>query len=136
MAAVQEVTDSSFGSLVVRVFTAREALPAYNALVLVSREEEEQNALHWVGRTDISGNTDKIRLPAPSADLSEQPGNGHPYASYMIQVDKEGYYTAEFRNVPIFAGVTSVQPVELIPLPERENNTKEMVVVEREPTDL
>lgn len=135
-ASDREERDTSYGTLTVRVSTAREALPIPEALVLVSREIGGRPTLQWAGQTDISGNTPEIRLPAPDASLSESPGNPHPYASYRIQVDKNGFYTAEFRGVPIFAGVTSVQPAELIPYPERESSVKERVVVEREPSDL
>ncbi len=135
-ASDREERDTSYGTLTVRVSTAREALPVPGALVLVAREVAVRPTLQWAGRTDISGNTPEIRLPAPEAALSESPGNAHPYASYRIQVDKDGFYTAEFRNVPIFSGVASIQPVELIPYPERESSVKERVVVEREPSDL
>lgn len=135
-AADRNERDTAFGTLVVRVFTAREALPVADALVLISRRIDGNPTLQWSGRTDVSGNTPEIQLPTPEASLSEEPGHVHPYASYDIEVDQDGFYTAVFRNVPIFAGVTAVQPVEMVPLPQRESNVKEMIVVEREPSDL
>jgi len=132
----REEGDTAYGTLAVRVFTAKEALPVFDALVLVSRAVGGRPTLQWSGRTDISGNTGEIRLPAPEAALSEEPGHIRPYAAYRIQVEKDGFYMAEFRDVPVFSGVTSVQPVELIPLPQRESSVREMVVVEREPSDL
>ena len=128
----RELRDTGYGTMIVRVYTAREALPVYDALVLISRDLGGQITLHRMTRTDISGNTEEIRLPAPPAELSEEPGNTDPFAAYTIQVSKPGYYTAEYRQVPVFACITSVQPVELMPLPERESLTQEEIVIDEQ----
>lgn len=125
--------DGGTASLIVRTFTAREALPLEGTLVIVSRYIGEDPTLQWAGLTDISGNTPRISLPAPDKNLSERPGESRPYASYIIQAVKEGYYTAEFRNVPVFAGVSAVQPVEMIPLPQQPGIRPQTIVIERAP---
>lgn len=125
--------DNGTGTLVVRTFTAREAFPLEGTLIIVSRYIDDRPTLQWAGLTDISGNTPQISLPAPNKGLSERPGDNRPYASYNIQAIKDGYYTAEFRNVPVFSGVTAVQPVEMVPLPEQGKAVPEMIVVERGP---
>lgn len=125
--------DNGTASLIVRTFTAREALPLEGALVIVSRYIGSDPTLQWMGLTDISGNTPRILLPAPDKGLSERPGEERPYAAYIVQAVKEGYYTAEFRNVPVFAGVSAVQPVEMIPLPGQPGIGPQTIVVERAP---
>ena len=132
----REEGDTGTAMMVVRTFTAREALPVGGALVIISRNVQGQPTLQWMGLTDESGNTPSIPLPAPPASLSEEPGNPQPYATYTIQAAKDGFYTAEFRGVPVFAGVSTVQPVEMIPLPEQADGSRSMIVVEREPDDL
>ncbi|MBR6791471.1 MAG: hypothetical protein IKM31_11475 [Oscillospiraceae bacterium] len=125
--------DTGTASLIVRTTTAGEALPLEGTLVIISRNIGGGPTLQWMGLTDISGNTVRIPLPAPDEGRSERPGEARPYASYIIQAAKNGYYTAEFRNVPVFAGVTAVQPVEMIPLPTESGNVSQMIVVERAP---
>ncbi|MDD6033796.1 MAG: carboxypeptidase-like regulatory domain-containing protein [Oscillospiraceae bacterium] len=132
----REERDTGTAMMVVRTFTAREALPVGGALVIISRQIQGQPTLQWTGLTDESGNTPSIPLPAPAASLSEEPGHPQPYATYTIQAAKDGFYTAEFRGVPVFAGVSTVQPVEMIPLPEQADGSRSMIVVEREPDDL
>ena len=51
-----------------------------------------------------------------------QPGTAKPYASYLVEIEKAGYYPAAGCNVPIFAGITSIQPVEMIPLAENDSD--------------
>ena len=41
-----------------------------------------------------------------------------PFSEYTVTVRARGYYTLSDINIPIFAGVKTVQPIDLIPLPE------------------
>lgn len=114
---------SSSGSLIISVFSAGGAIPVSNALVTVRSSEKESSGVLSVIYTDMSGNTPKISLPAPPASESESPGNKKPYATYNIEVDKEGFYPRQYIDVPVFAGTTSIQPVNLVPLTEYEGES-------------
>lgn len=132
----KEDGDTDTGKLVVQVTSAREAFPIYGAHVAVYRMVQGNNVLHRLAQTDINGETEEIPLPAPPMSLSEEPGHPHPFANYNIRVDQEGYYTVENRDAPVFGGTTSVQPVEMIPIPENEKTIREKLVFESEPADL
>ncbi|MBQ8837048.1 MAG: hypothetical protein IJ002_06040 [Clostridia bacterium] len=111
---------TSSGNLVVSVSTASGAIPVEGAIVTVRGGDMENSGVITVMYTDRSGNTERITLPAPPASLSEAPGNISPYARYNLEIDKEGFNTRTFINVPIFSGTTSIQPVNLIPRTEFE----------------
>ena len=111
------------GYLIVNVSTARGAIPLEDAAVTVTYDEPDNTSVFAVMTTDMSGKSQKIELPAPSRELSEAPGNTKPYATYTVAVEKEGYYSVTNAGVPIFAGVTSIQPVEMIPLAEYNSDT-------------
>ena len=110
------------GGLVVRVSTARGAIPLEGARVDVRSIDGALDA----GRSDVitslvsgrDGNTELIRLPAPPRSASLSPGNGKPYATYLIEVTLEGYARQDYQDVPIFDGIIAVQPADLIPLAE------------------
>lgn len=110
------------GGLVVRVSTARGAIPLEGARVEVRSIDGALDT----GRSDViaslvsgrDGNTELIRLPAPPKSASLSPGNGKPYATYLIEVTLEGYLRQDYQDVPIFDGIIAVQPADLIPLPE------------------
>lgn len=109
---------SSSGSLIVSVYSARGAIPIPDALVTIRGSDKDSSGVISVLKTDQSGNTPKITLPTPPAAESESPGNVKPFATYNIEVDKEGFYPRQFLDVPVFSGITSIQPVNLIPLSE------------------
>jgi len=106
------------GYLVVNVSTARGAIPLRDAAVTVYYDETGNTGIALVLTTDMSGKTEKAELPAPNRLESESPGTDKPYATYTVNVTKDGYYPVTNTGVPVFAGVTSIQPVEMVPLAE------------------
>lgn len=108
----------NYGYLIVNVVTARGAIPLAGAAVTIYDGETEGKPIITVLYTDSGGKTERYALPAPSRDISLQPGNSKPYATYMIQVDMEGFYPVANNGVPVFDGVTSIQPVEMVPFAE------------------
>ena len=109
----------AIGFLIVETVTANGALPVPKAVVHVFEYDENGggDAIYTL-RTDVSGRTDKLALDAKSKELSLSPESVKPYTAYSLTVDREGYYSSEKINVPIFQGITSIQTVNLIPLSE------------------
>ena len=111
--------DSSWGFLQFDIFTAGGAYPVPRALVVVKKKLTGGTGLVRLLFSDRSGRTPTIALPAPSASLSQNPMNTtRPFSEYTVTVRARGYYTLTDINIPIFAGVKTVQPIDLIPLPE------------------
>ena len=103
------------GVLQVWVTTASAALPLAGAQVTVS----EGDTIWYSGKTDESGRSEAVSLPAANAQGSLSPaGQPTPFTLYDITVQKQGFYRVENRGVPLYGGVQAVQPVRLIPLPE------------------
>jgi hypothetical protein len=111
---------SGYGYMIVRVSTARGAIPLENAIVTVHNYDPEfesgRGDIIAVYTTDASGRTERFALPAPSRELSLSPGNGKSYETYNVSVTKEGYYQQYYLNVPIFEGITAIQNADMIPL--------------------
>lgn len=109
-----------------QVYTARDALPVKGAVcVIMKKSDGGYVTLHRLV-TDISGQTVPVSLPAPSASLSQYPGNTvQPYALYDAEVSADGYDTVEIKNIPVFEGVLSVQRVAMIP--RTEENVTEII---------
>ena len=103
------------GRLTVTVRSANGALPVEGALVTITSE----GAVIGVSTSDESGNTDTLEIPTPPKSASLSPGYvGLPYSTVFIEVDKDGFYSGQYIEVPIFPDVLTVQPVNLLPLPE------------------
>lgn len=115
--------DNSIGFLVVTARTANGSIPLENALVNIYENKNDGSAmangyLLYTLKTNSLGQTEKIALPTKNSALSLSPGNERPFYSYNIFVSSEGYFDSDVINVPIFQGITSIQPVNLIPVSE------------------
>ena len=128
---------TDIGTLLVRVSTAGIFLPVEGADVRISGALDSNRSIRYLLTTDRSGLAERIPLPTPAKELSLSPGGQAGFADYNIEVFKQGYYPVSYLNVPLFPGVTSIQTVELIPLPRYEPDRypprEELEFSEREP---
>ena len=111
-------TPESLGYLIVKVSTARGAIPLEGATVNIRGSDKANSGVLFSLRTDRDGKTERISLPTPPRSASEAPGNSAPYATYHIDVFQDGYIPLAFHNVPIFPSIVSIQPAVMIPSPE------------------
>ena len=112
---------NSVGYLIVKVSTARGAIPLSDATVNIRGASPESAGVRRSLRTNRDGQTERIPLPAPPKSASATPDDGNPtppFSVYGIDVFKEGYVPLEFQRVPIFPEVTSIQPAVMVPSPE------------------
>ena len=79
------------GSLVVKVSTARGAIPLEGARVNIRGTDGQSSDVIYSLMTNRDGLTELVTLPAPARGLSESPGNPTPYALYDLDIFKEGY---------------------------------------------
>lgn len=110
----------SFGYLKFEVASGDGTIPIPDALVYVYSEEGDgvSARLLYSLTTDSDGQTRAVLLAAPPVSESLSPGMETPYASYYIVVKKPGFAEIEGREVPVFPGITSIQQINMIALPE------------------
>ncbi|MBO4429486.1 MAG: hypothetical protein J5832_05985 [Clostridia bacterium] len=112
-------TQLYYGKLIVRVTSADAAIPVGDATVVVRTVDDARTRIFAVMITDESGETDAVFVPTPSPSLSLSPSPGSlPYSTVNIEVSAPGYYDAAYLNVPVFSGITSVQNVNMLALPD------------------
>lgn len=108
--------ETDYGQLVIAVKTAGGALPVENAVVTVKDGSGEIISIFF---TDRNGRTPKLKLLAPPIANSEAPNQAGPaFFTYNVDTDREGYISVRNIGVPIYPGITSIQPVELVPVSE------------------
>ena len=93
------------GTLVTRVFTGRGELPIAGATISIVRRDAG-------GQMDLLS----VQISDPSGDAS--PGTVSPFAVVDVWVDRQGFELLVVEDVQIFPGVTSVQDLPLVPMPE------------------
>ena len=103
------------GFLKIQVYAAQQALPISNATVTVKKEMTDGDHVFFQGLTDADGLVSQVILPAPSQELSEQPSQYLPFAGYRVHVTHPRFPPVEIPLTPVFAGVRSIQPVEMTP---------------------
>lgn len=117
------------GNLVFQVTTARGAIPLEGARIsLFNYIKEDMPHRGDVQSSVVSGGDGKTRviaLQTPPRDESLSPGTALPYATYNAEVTLEGYYTQYYVAIQVFDGVTSVQSINLVPLPENGRSDSE-----------
>ncbi|MBE6556276.1 MAG: hypothetical protein E7664_00855 [Ruminococcaceae bacterium] len=121
-ASNRPIAQEGMGYLVVKVSTALGAVPLAGASVII-RDSTDGSPIRYSLVTDTDGLTERVPLPAPPRSLSEAPptSDALPYGLYIVEVFADGYADRFYRNVAIFEGITSVQPVLTVPLTEGAN---------------
>lgn len=111
--------EKNFGTLVVQVSAASGTVPITGASVVV-RGADENGEIRTLGvfLTDESGITAPFSIQTPSVSESLSPNGRRPFSEITAEVLADGYYPSVNINIPIYPGITSIQPVNLIPLPE------------------
>lgn len=119
------IAESGTGRLVFRVSTAGGAIPLEGARVILRQKGAEGDPKRGdavaVLYSDRNGRTEVVSLATVPRSLSLAPQNGDtppPFLCYDAEVSLAGYSEVNFVCIPIFDGVTSVQPADMIPLPE------------------
>jgi hypothetical protein len=118
--------NQNYGRLVVRVSAASGAVPISGATVIIcSSANDAPVRILAALTTDESGLTDPILILTPPRSESLAPGGKQPFAEISTEVTADGYFTSSNLNIPIYPGITSVQPVTLIPLPNSANGIQQ-----------
>lgn len=66
--------------------------------------------------TNENGQTPTIQLPAPPAELTQEPQNKEiPFSPYIIEAEGENIIPTQINGTQIFSTIRSIQPIRLIP---------------------
>ena len=105
----------AFGTLIFQVTGGQGVFPIAGATVTITKALDDRLGISVTVITDESGKTEPISLPAPSRELSQSPNNGIVYAAYQAEISAPNYIKPEIRDLPVFDGITTIQPVNLSP---------------------
>ncbi len=125
------------GSFIAQVYTSNAQLPIKDAVVTITTPEEEKPTVLFVRNTDSSGRTKLVELDSPPMANSLTPDNGtEAFSSYFVRIDHPKFETALIKDVQIFSNETTIQPTELIPLPETTKRGDKIDIVLITPQNL
>lgn len=122
------------GYIRVRAFMSNAQIPLENVAVTISSTDGTAIAMRLTGR---SGLTEPVAIPAPSRAESEQPEkNGQPFTDLILYAWKSGFEQVKATNVQVFAGVTTIQDLEMVPLSELPDQWDEQLLLNTPPQNL
>lgn len=114
--------DNGWGYLQFEVTTGSLGNPVQNATVVVSRYVRGRLVLSRILKTGLNGLTRIAVLPAPRYYYNPfRPNQGRPFAEYRASVYANNYYPVYNISLMIYCGVKSVQPVDMVPVPQYPN---------------
>lgn len=123
----------AFGTLIFQVTGGQGAFPVAGATIVITKELDDRHSLSVTVTTDESGKTEPLSLPAPSKSLSQSPNNGIVFATYQAMISAPNYVTTEIKDLPVFDGVTTIQPVTLTPDIGGQRRTEVEEIEDKEP---
>ena len=126
--ADQKGEDIGLGRLIVTVTSGGGLFPVENASVIISSTDSKGGDEIAAVKTDRSGKTPVLYLPAPDKDMSQQPQtNGKSEATraqYDITVSAPGYVTEVVEGVSVFDDVTAIQKIDMLTVSAADGNTE------------
>lgn len=117
----------SYGTLIVSTRAAHGAVPVVGAAITVYCMLDGVEQPCQTVRTDISGQTAPIQLPAPSLEDAD-PDTPPPYTAYRVDIDHPQYRPVTVTDVALFSGVTTTLPVSMIP-PRSVDELRSRIVI-------
>ena len=106
------MNEQDTATITFRTYSASEAIPIEGAVIKIRNPYGE---LLYSILTDEDGITEILELPAPPRELSLEPETvDRSYSLYDIEISKIGYYTKEILNIPLYAGVPTELPINMI----------------------
>ncbi len=124
------------GIMKVQVYSGREAFPVVSANVLVTKDFDDGIYTYYDLLTDTSGIVEGLSLVTPDSKMAQEDNTFVPYSTYTVKVTHPNYITTVYTNVPVFDGITSIQPVNLMPKTGTPTDDEEIIYTDEEPKDL
>lgn len=110
-----ETSSDGSGYLQIQAVSAANHFPVEDASVTISPSEEPDQILEQL-RTDLSGQSESVSLPAPPLAYSLEPNEPKPYREYNVHVEAEGFEPLNVTGVEVLPGQLAIQPASLRPL--------------------
>ena len=103
------------GFIQVHVYTSDAQIPVPGAAVAIVSDD---GTLLAARLTNESGQIQPVAVKVPAASESRDPNfQGKPFTTVTIRVQHPNYEQIQVDNAQVFAGVMTLQPLALIPLP-------------------
>ena len=126
------ITLPDTGYIQVSAYTSNARIPLKDVAVTVTASDGTAIAMRL---TDLSGKIEQIAVPVPNRAESLSPDAGElPFTRVNLYARLSGYTQIENEDLQVFAGTTTNQNLEMIPLSELPSSwgEKELFITPRQ----
>lgn len=124
----------AIGYIQVKAYTSKAKIPLEDVAVSVVSNDGRLLGLRI---TNSSGLTTPIKLEVPDEANSQSPDTGKPaFYTVNIYARAENYEQILVRDVQVFAGIVTMQELEMIPLSELPAKFNQAEIIETPPQNL
>ncbi|MEE1037433.1 MAG: spore cortex-lytic protein [Oscillospiraceae bacterium] len=124
----------STGYIQVRAYTSYAQIPLKDVAISVTASDGTAIAMRL---TDRNGQIAPIEVPVPDLAESQSPDPGErPFAIVNLYARLRGYEQIEAENLQVFAGTTTDQNLEMIPLSELPSQWDQTEIFDTPPQNL
>ncbi len=125
---------SSIGYIQVHAYASDAELPLRDVAILITAPDQTAIAMRL---TDRSGLIRAVEIPVPDRSESQDPGSvERPYTQVNLYAYKQGYERFASENVQVFAGTTTFQDLEMVPLADIPNGGNDTIQIDTPPQNL
>lgn len=125
---------SATGYITVHAYTSFAQLPLADVAITVTATDGTAIAMRL---TDRNGQISPISIPVPDLSASQTPDTGEiPFANVNLYARLKGYEQVENENLQVFAGTTTNQNLEMIPLSELPGKWNQTAIFDTPPQNL
>lgn len=125
---------SATGYIQVRAYTSNAEFPLKNVAITITATDGTAIAMRL---TDQSGQIVPVEIPVPDKSESQAPESAEPpFTAVNLYARLQGYEQVESTNMQVFAGTTTWQNLEMIPLSEFPDQWDQNVIFNTPPQNL
>lgn len=125
---------SATGYIQVRAFESFAQLPLEDVAITITSTDGTAIAMRLTNR---NGRIDPVEIPVPELAESQTPDPPErPYAVVNLYAHLRGYEQVEAENLQVFAGIVTVQDLQMIPLSELPQAWNQTAVFNTPPQNL
>lgn len=122
------------GYIKVRAYASNAQFPLQNVAIAVTASDGTAIAMRI---TDRNGLITPIEIPVPDKSESQTPDPlERPFAVVNLYAHARGYEQVEVENLQVFAGTTTIQNLEMIPLSTLPGSWDQSVIFNTPPQNL
>ena len=120
--------NDNIGELQFNVYAENVGAPIENAKVTITDRDSESIIEEF--RTDSSGQTPSIELPAPPVEYSLNPESPKPYSEYNVFVESESFDKLSFFGVQVFSSSKAIGNADMKLITGNNESTQKILIQE------